>query len=283
MDWQLYVTTIGHVHIRPGDPYPYEWEKHPKPYTHNWSSGRILSEFQFVYIVEGSGIFRSFHGEFPVAAGTILVLVPGERYWYVPDQDTGWTEYWMGFNGESAQRWLEKGFILRENNLFHVGYNRSIISLFNQAVELVEKKPAGMQQLISSLIPQILARLHSIRKDSGAGGDTGSLLERAGILFEEKLYERYDVEAITASLDVSYRTLRRYFNEHTGLSPYHFFLQMKINKAKELLLQEDMNVKTVSFKLAFDNPYYFSRLFKKKTGVPPSKWHLVHVNYDLEL
>ena len=283
MDWQLYVTTIGHVHINPGDPYPYQWEKHPKPYTHNWSSGRILSEFQFVYIVEGSGIFRSFHGEFPVSAGTMLVLVPGERYWYVPDHDTGWTEYWLGFNGESAQRWLEKRFIQRENNLFHVGYNRAIISLFNQAVQFADDEPAGMQQLISSLVPQILARLQSIRKDRGGRDDTDSLLERAKILFEENLYSRYDIESITGALKVNYRTLREYFKEQTGLSPYHYFLQMKINKAKELLLQDDMNVKTVSFKLAFDNPYYFSRLFKKKTGVPPSRWHLVHVNYDLEL
>ena len=47
---------------------------------------------------------------------------------------------------------------------------------------------------------------------------------------------------------------------------------MKIEKAKELLKIGNASVKEVSFTLAFDSPYYFSRLFKSKTGVSPSKW-----------
>ena len=213
----------------------------------------------------------------------MVILVPGERYWYVPDSDTGWTEYWLGFNGECAQRWLEKRFIDRTRNIYHIGYNRSIISLFDEALRLVEQEPPGMQQLTASLVPQILARLHSQRKVPGEQKEAGTLLERACILFNENLYSRYDIDSITGALNVNYRILRDCFRENTGLTPYNYFLQMKISKAKELLIKDGMSVKTVSFKLAFDNPYYFSRLFKKKTGVPPSRWHLVHVNYDLEL
>ena len=283
VEWKLYATTVGRVYIKPGDPYPFSREDHPSAYTVNWSSGRVLQEFQFVYIADGSGRFRSFNGQFPISAGTMLLLIPGERHWYEPDEYTGWSEYWLGFNGECAEKWLERKYIDRENPIYRYGFSQSIISLFNQAIQYAEKEPVCMQQMIASLVPQIMARLLASRKGIDTGRTFTTLLEKARLIFEDNIYIKFDLDAITTALKVNYHTLRDYFNEHTGLSPYQFFLQMKISKAKELLEQENMSVKEISYKLAFDNPYYFSRLFKKKTGVSPSKWNGAHINNDLDL
>ena len=57
--WQLYVTTVGRITIGPGESYPYEADRHPPGYTLNWSAGRVLNEFQFVYVTRGAGRFRS--------------------------------------------------------------------------------------------------------------------------------------------------------------------------------------------------------------------------------
>ncbi|OQY33178.1 MAG: hypothetical protein B6241_08735 [Spirochaetaceae bacterium 4572_59] len=281
--WQLYATTVGIVNIQKGEPYPFKADEQPPAYTCDWSTGRVLSEFQFVYITEGVGRFRSFQGDFTVSAGTVLLLVPGERHWYQPDKDTGWTEYWLGFNGECAEKWLERSFIERDNPLYHIGISQSVIALFEKAIHYAMQEPVCMQQMIASLVPQILARLQGSRKNIGKEKEYDSLLDQARSVFEKNIYVKFDVEAITKALNVNYHTLRDYFNEHTGLSPYQYFLQMKINKAKELLFQKDLSVKEVSFKLAFDNPYYFSRFFKKKTGVSPSKWNGAHVKNDLDL
>jgi AraC-like DNA-binding protein len=281
--WQLYVTTVGRIHVRPGEKYPYQSDKHPEQYVVNWFSGRVLNEFQFVYITEGSGRFRSFQGDFSISTGTMLLLVPGERHWYSPDPDTGWTEHWIGFNGECAQNWLDRKYMERENSIYRPGISSSLIALFDKALEYACKEPVCMQQLIASLVPQIFARLQASRKNVVLKDNATNLLEQAREILEENIYTKFDVEAITSALGVNYHTLREYFNEHTGLSPYQYFLHMKINKAKELLVMGELSVKEVSFKLAFDNPYYFSRLFKKKTGVSPSKWNGVHINSDLDL
>ncbi|GHV80469.1 hypothetical protein AGMMS49944_22600 [Spirochaetia bacterium] len=58
---------------------------------------------------------------------------------------------------------------------------------------------------------------------------------------------------------------------------------MKINKAKELLTEGTLSIKEISYKLAFDSPYYFSRLFKKKTGAAPSQWSNTTSPKDLDL
>ena len=62
------------------------------------------------------------------------------------------------------------------------------------------------------------------------------------------------------------------FRRYTGLTPYQYFLQLRIHRAKELLSDPDVQVKEVAARLRFDNQYYFARLFKKKTGVTPSAW-----------
>jgi YesN/AraC family two-component response regulator len=58
---------------------------------------------------------------------------------------------------------------------------------------------------------------------------------------------------------------RRYGSIYDDIIP-------KINKASIILEEEDTPVQTVALRLGFDDPCYFSRLFRNKTGVAPSKW-----------
>ncbi len=281
--WQLFTTTVGYTTIKPGEAYPYKADEHPPSYTRNWNSGRILNEYQFVYVLQGSGRFRTFLGETTITPGTVLLLVPGERHWYQPDMSTGWSEYWIGFRGEWADKLLERKFLDRENPVYRPGVSKFLQELFEEALLLVKSEPPCMQQLVSSLIPRIQAKLYAGRKAEYRNNGEESLFERARVLFEEHICDKFDIEEITDVLSVNYYTLREHFNQYTGMSPYHYFLQMKINRAKELLERGDMSVKEVSFRLAFDSPYYFSRLFKKKTGVSPSRWNGSEISSDLEL
>jgi AraC-like DNA-binding protein len=88
------------------------------------------------------------------------------------------------------------------------------------------------------------------------------------------------MESLAKDLNLNYATFREDFKDYTGLSPYQYFLEMKINKAKEMLSDGVLSVKEVSYKLAFQSPYYFSRLFKKKTGVAPSQWNGIEISED---
>lgn len=280
--WQLVTTTVGMVVIAPGDPYPYRKEDHPPQYTYEWSTGRVLDEYQFLYISEGSGLFHSFKGDRFITAGSLIQLVPGERHWYRPDRDLGWKEYWIGFKGPLADIWQKHGFIRPEIEIIKLGITKSLIGLYEQAMSIAQQDACCLQQQISSLIPQMLSTIIAAENERNRGQAEDSLLSRARVMFEQHLYERFDVDSITKALNTNYYSLRDYFKEHTGMSPYQYFLQMKINKAKEMLVDGDKTVKEISYQLAFDNPYYFSRLFKKKTGVSPSKWSGANVAYDMD-
>jgi AraC-like DNA-binding protein len=58
----------------------------------------------------------------------------------------------------------------------------------------------------------------------------------------------------------------------TGISPRQYFLQLKVMRARELLITTDQSIKEISYQLGFDSIYYFSRFFKQKTGMSPSEF-----------
>ena len=59
------------------------------------------------------------------------------------------------------------------------------------------------------------------------------------------------------------------------MTPYQYYIHIKIHKAESLLGQEGIPVKEAAFRMGFEDQYYFSRLFKNKTGVSPSDWKKV--------
>tara|TARA_Y100000780_G_scaffold158980_1_gene143980 strand:- start:325 stop:630 length:306 start_codon:yes stop_codon:yes gene_type:complete len=71
------------------------------------------------------------------------------------------------------------------------------------------------------------------------------------------------------------------FKEKTGYSAIQYFLKLKIEKACQELYFTDITVKEVSLKFGFDDPYYFSRIFKKIMGMPPSKYRYLYKKKSL--
>lgn len=62
-------------------------------------------------------------------------------------------------------------------------------------------------------------------------------------------------------------------DSHICLSPNDYFLNIKITEARNLLLgYSGLQIKEIALHLGFEDPYYFSRLFKKHTGFPPGKY-----------
>ena len=87
----LWVNTVGFQSIQPNSPYPLK--DHPSGYFFNAQKGRVLREYQLVYITKGRGLFTSeTTPEKQVCKGRLMVLFPGQWHTYYPLRQTGWTE-----------------------------------------------------------------------------------------------------------------------------------------------------------------------------------------------
>lgn len=96
------------------------------------------------------------------------------------------------------------------------------------------------------------------------------ITERAKELMALRIDQQIDMETLASELKVGYSWFRRIFKRHTGVSPNQYHMQIRLDKARNLLLSTDLSVKEISDQLGYQTQDYFSSLFKKKTGLSPS-------------
>ncbi len=277
--WDIYCNDAGYAQALAGSPYPPLPENHPKVYAATVATGRVLMEFQAVYISSGKGWFEdSDRVRHPISAGALFLLFPGIRHAYSPNIETGWHEYWVGFAGNHAVRLYENGLISAGNPIHHIGLNQDVMADFEQAIQLCRQQPPGFQVLLGALVLQLLAHIHICEIRSKITHRDSEYVQIARSIMMLHIEDGIEVGSIAAEIGMSYQRLLELFHDYTGLTPYQYYLQLRIHRAKELLQDHSLSIKEVSSRMNFDNQYYFSRLFKKKTGLSPSAWRLAGNN-----
>jgi AraC-like DNA-binding protein len=268
--WGFYITTVGYSKVDPNQNYPNS-EEHPQNHTLSWNKGRILNGFYMIFISKGEGVFESaLNQPSTITAGTCFFLFPGVWHRYKPNFKTGWEEYWVGFNGSYAEHLMNNGFFNKENPFINVGLNKDLLVLFKKLFELVDGSVTGYAQQIAGITLQILGLVNTVSLHQEYDNDpVGKLVSKAKFLLQESVETTVDMEKLARELPMGYSSFRKAFKKLTGESPNQYHLNLRLNRAKDLLVTTSLNINEVADQTGFDSVFYFSKLFKKKNGVSP--------------
>lgn len=277
----LTVNTVGFQPIAPNTLYPST--DHPKSYYFNPQNGRILSEYQFVYISKGKGIFASESTKkVNVRKGQMLILFPGQWHSYRPLAETGWNEYYIGFEGDVIDKLVANGFISTQNQVLDVGTNEELMNLFSTAIKIAKEDKKSAQQYLSGIVFHILGMILSLSQNRNYDArDSTQVIERAKIIMRENLHKDIDVKGIASNLGKSYSWFRKFFKEYTGYAPAQYFQELKLRKAKELLTETNLPIKEIAYELNFSSIEYFLSFFKKRAKITPSEYRKLSGNEKL--
>ena len=172
---------------------------------------------------------------------------------------------------------LPSRFLSPEAPIHEVGLRDSILSIYARIFEIVEGQQPLYQVRASSHVLTLVAEILAHERMAAQHSHSEALVEKARFLMEENILGDLNVNRMGESLGVSVSHLSSVFKSYTGMTPYQYFISIKIRRAKELLENRDLTIKEVAFRLGFADQYYFSRLFRSKTGISPSRWSsLVH-------
>ena len=247
---------------------------HPDAYYFTAQKGRVLHEYQLVYITKGRGTFASdTTPSVDISKGQILFLFPGQWHTYAPLQKTGWNEYYIGFEGPIIDNLVKNSFISKESQILDIGINEELASLFARALEVAEADKTAAQQYLSGIVLHIMGAVLAISQNKRYEVDNAAQkIESAKIIMHENVYKDIDPEELALKLGISYSWFRKVFKEYTGYAPAKYFQELKLRKAKQLLIESSMSVKEICYELNYTSTEHFFSVFKKRTNFTPTEY-----------
>lgn len=223
------------------------------------------------YIVGGSWELKTRSGKWEVGPGTVFTYGPGVAYSLKALSDSGLTKYFVDFTGQSAARLLSRAG-LDDGRPGHAIHGRWLHDLMDQLVEASRLRPAARKRIADMLLLLLLERA---REDLRKG---------TRILAAERKYEEcrryltdnylriHRLSEAARACGLSAVHLSRLFRRFAAESPHAFLLRTKMNHAAELIARDNASVKAAGAQVGYDDPYHFSRVFKRVHGVAPSRF-----------
>ena len=273
VQWGLTVNTVGYEEIGVADTYP--TRGHADGYYFDIDKGRVLNEYQLLYITEGEGVFNSAHAkDVPLKAGDLFLLFPGEWHTYYPTGKHGWKSYWIGFKGKNVDDRVKAGFLSVDKPIYHVGFSADIIRLYEEAYKRAQEETPYSQQILAGIVNHLVGLMYALERSMELSKDHTrvDMINLARLRIRESLEADLTIQQIAEDLGVSYSNFRKLFKEFTGISPALYQQDLRLQRAKELLATTSLSIKEIAYRLRFESPDYFSSKFKIKTGKKPSEF-----------
>jgi AraC-like DNA-binding protein len=270
-NWGVTVLNVGHNFHPPKMSYPDH--SHPAGYFFDWNKGRVLDEFQLVYIANGAGIFEAERvGKVLIEPGTVFLLFPGEWHRYKPLSESGWEEYWVGFKGTFADHLMQQDCFSHDTPLIHIGFNTEFLNIFIRLIDTLKYEGVAFSQIASCHTIQLLGLVYaSALLKAKSYNRKEQIINNIRYQIHEKWAEDIGLENLAKQHNVSYIWFRKSFKNIIGTSPGQYQLNIKIEKACQMLKETDLNISEIAFSIGFLSEQHFSRFFKKKIGVTPSQ------------
>ena len=200
----------------------------------------------------------------------MLIIPPYTWHSYYPDKKTGWQEYWIGMRGPHLDARFKNGFFGTNRLVYKVGLREDIIQLFNQAIDFAFSEQATYQQTLAGIGNLILGM--AIYYDCNQHFTNDVVIQQinqARIIMRENFLTGISPKDVAQQINMGYSWFRKLFKEYTNVSPARFILELKLQKAKSLLLNSSLSVKEISYMVGYEDATYFTALFKKYAGFTP--------------
>lgn len=239
---------------------------------YTWGPG-VRDHYLIHFVVSGKGSYTVNNCVYTLNSGDIFLAKPNQLITYSADLVEPWEYYWVGFNGACANKLVGSLPFQDNNSVHHCKYPESVKKALLDIFLSRGSEPrnevlmigylyifiAELMQESEALVPNIL--------------NSSSQYVLSAIKFIQFNYSHdISIDDIAKAVGVSRSHLYRVFISNVSQSPIDYLTTYRINEACVLLKSSSLSIAEIAVSVGFFDQFYFSRVFKKSKGVPPSKY-----------
>ncbi len=242
---------------------------------YTWGPG-VRDHYLIHYVVSGKGQYILNNNTYNLSENDVFFSKPGELISYVADENEPWEYYWVGFNGPYANKITLKLPFSAEKpihtckNEKHIKNALENIFLSRGSNSYNEALMVGNLYIFTGLLMQEASEIGERQMSTGK-----QYVDNAIKFIQFNYSNNIGIDDIASDVGISRSHLYRVFVQNVGQSPIDYLTNYRINEACYLLKNSNLSIAEIAVSVGFFDQFYFSRVFKKSKGVPPSKYVFV--------
>lgn len=239
---------------------------------HTWGPG-VRDHYLIHLVVAGKGQYQVGDTVFDLVPGDLFLVKPSQLITYIADEDDPWEYYWVGFNGAFANRLVQQAPFTDARPVHHCKDPQALRDTLYQ-IYLSRGPEPQCEAFMTGYLYLFMAQLMKEAQDAMPNvGNSSSQYVLSAIKYIQFNYSHdISVDDIAKAVGVSRSHLYRVFMSNVGQSPIDYLTDYRIAEACSLLKTTTLSIAEIAVSVGFFDQFYFSRVFKKVKGVPPSRY-----------
>jgi AraC-like DNA-binding protein len=228
--------------------------------------------FAILFISNGRGTFQINNKQFPISYGSLIAFSPGQKYQFQTDPKSPMEQLFVIFKGSNAKELLDKSG-LETKGAIKVNDPEAVLNIFRQIVRNGLNHTDNAHSVCCCYLKAIFleqadAQIATLSTENIAFENYA----KCKTYLENNFAKIHSSKQLAELCGLNIRYIARLFKKYCNTRPYEYLLNLKMNKAANLLLTSNLNIKEISAATGIDDQYHFSRIFKKKFHIPPTEY-----------
>ena len=240
--------------------------------------GPAIRDYYLVHFVKhGKGIYHFKQSSITVSENELFLIPPNEVTIYQADSHNPWEYYWFGLSGNSAKHLLSIVGLNKENRKikYRLGHVFAIDRIIYELTNITQENESDTLFELSKLyeIFSYLKKNYDTQHNRQNTKPTENNYVKTAIDYMNRNYmQRTSIAFIADYVGIDRTILFRYFKKDTGISPKEYLIRLRMQKAVALLETTDLSIKEITFSVGYQDPYLFSKMFKKRHSISPRQY-----------